>query len=62
MNIAQIAQDYADAFDIPMDEIREWYRGSDDKPGLVEYMAQQVAELRAWRQSVADAYHARIGR
>ena len=60
MSIARIAQDYAYAFDIPLDEIREWYRGSEDKGGLIDYMAQQVAELRAWRQQVADEYHARV--
>ena len=58
--IARAAQDYAKEFIIPMEEVREWYRQSDDKPGLVEYMLSEVKTLRQWRQRVADDRRARL--
>jgi hypothetical protein len=60
MSIATAAQEYAAEFDIPIEEIREWYRASDDKPGLVDYMLTQVQDIRQWRQRIADDMHARV--
>lgn len=57
--LAEAATDYAAEFDIPMDEVREWFRGSDDKPGLVEYMRDQVREAREWRATVAREWRER---
>lgn len=57
--VAKAAKDYASEFRIPLDEVREWYRNASDKPGLVEYMVKQVQIERAWRQQMADDYHAR---
>ena len=56
---AKAATDYAAEFCIPMEEVRDWYRGSDDKPGLVSYMEHCVQVERAWRQQIADEYHIR---
>lgn len=57
--VAKAATEYAAEFRIPLDEVREWYRSSTDKPGLVEYMIRMVQIEREWRQRVADEYHAR---
>ncbi len=58
--VAKAATEYAAEFCIPLDEVREWYRGSDDKPGLVEYMVRMVQIERDWRQQIADQYHIRM--
>ncbi len=57
--IARAATEYAKDFIIPIEEVREWYRNSDDKPGLIEYMERMVQIEKDWRQQVADDYHAR---
>lgn len=57
--IAKAARDYANEFCIPLEEVREWYANSEDKPGLVEYMVKQVQVERMWRQQMADEYHIR---
>jgi hypothetical protein len=57
--VTKAATDYATEFRIPLDEVREWYRNSTDKPGLIEYMIKMVQVERDWRQHVADEYHAR---
>jgi hypothetical protein len=57
--IAKAAQDYAKEFIIPLEEVREWYRNSDDKPGLVEYMERMVKIEHDWRRKVYRDYQAR---
>lgn len=59
MRVRRAAQDYAEEFNVPLEEVREWYRNATDKPGLVEYMIKMVQVERIWRQQVADEYHAR---
>lgn len=58
--VAKAATEYAAEFIIPIDEVREWYRASDDKPGLVDYMIRMVQIEKDFRQKCADDRRARI--
>jgi len=48
--IGLLALQYAEAFDVPLAEVREWYRTSDDRPGLVAYWQMELSAVKERRR------------